>query len=296
MKRLIALGMICIGVLLISIGLEMFLTPHKILPGGIKGVAILLSHVTEMKMGLILLYINLPFVIFKRRSLRQTLLALAALVLISFISIYLHPFPPISADPLTAAISGGILFGLGAGLIVRYGWYADGVNEIALFLRKKVRRLSVAEVIMILNILMLSCGGFLFGWDQALYSIIAYFLAYKSIQFALDFRRTKLIWLSSESCAVIVERLREVLKPDIQIMPREEVEPGGHAIAGIGVIAEKGAARSPGTCCSASNEAFLLLPARHIRKFKAIVQQLDPSAVVTISYAGRVHSEAFYRM
>jgi len=272
MTRIIPFSAILIGVIFVSIGLEMFLTPHKIIPGGIKGFVILLSHVTEMKMGLLLLFINLPFVIFKRRNLNQTCIALITFLIIAILTIFMHPFPPLLHDPLLAAICGGITFGIGVGLVVRYGWYADGVNDVAFYLKKKTR-LSISEVLMIINILLLSCGGFLFGWDQAIHSIIAYVLAYKAIQFTLDYNSRQLICVSSDRQEEITQLLILEFDQDIQFL-----------IPTSRLVNTK------------ATDLFFVLSRKNSKKFKTIISTLDPSGNVVVSYANHSQTEPFYRM
>jgi uncharacterized membrane-anchored protein YitT (DUF2179 family) len=254
----------------LSIGLEMFLTPHKIIPGGIKGLAILLSHVTEMKMGLVLLFINLPFVILKNRSFFKMLMALLSFLIITILVVFMHPFPPITADPLLAAVCGGITFGLGVGFVVRYGWYADGVNSVAFYLKKKVT-LTISEILMIINLLILTCGGFLFGWDQAMYSVIAYLLAMKSIQFVIDYNRMQLICVTTDKYEQLDGLLRHEFNQDIQFLTPSEMNSTDRA------------------------EIYLLLPRKHIKQFKSIVSQFDSTANVVASYSHYSPTESMYR-
>lgn len=269
-----SVGAVALGIVLVSIGLELFLAPHQIVPGGIKGVAIILSHVTEMKMGLLLLFINLPFVIFKSRSRGKTLAAVCTLFIIALLSLWLHPYPPFLQDPLLASAAGGITFGTGAGLIVRFGWYADGVNETAAYLKTKTK-LSIAEMVMILNLILLGAVGFIFGWEQALHSIIAYFLAYKTLQFALDYRSLKLIALkdiNTSTAQQLLPRMEEQFK-DMQLL----IPSASEITAGNTVI-------------------YFTLPCRRLREFRHWLAQLDLPPEVQVTYGNYSPSEPFYRL
>ena len=272
MARLKQYAAIVSGVLLVAIGLEMFLMPHRILPGGIKGVAIILAHLTEMKMGLYLLFMNLPFVLMRKGKPLQTVSAIATLLFISFLAMYLHPFPPLFQDPLLCSLFGGAAFGGGIGLIVRFGWYADGVNAVAVFLKKRLMRVSVGAIVMLLNIAILAAGGFFFGWDQAMYSIIAYFVAYKSIQFTLDYRSDKMIWIRSSKPQQLLELLNREFEPRIRFMERKS-----------SYIYE-------------GQELFCVLAAKDVARFKSLVEQFDPACDVVVSYAHTTQAEPYYRM
>jgi len=263
-ESLLTAGAIVIGVLLVSVGLEMFLTPHKIIPGGVKGIAILLSHVTEMKMGLFLLFMNLPFVLFNRKKPVQMLSALLPLIIIPLLAIYMHPFPPLLENPLPAAVCGGLMLGVGLGLIIRYGWYPDGLTVVAVYLNRNIR-LSIGELVMLLNLLVLACGGFLFGWDQAIHSIIAYFTAFKAIQFTLEFRNKKLIWISCEGPRdKLIKLLTESFGSEVEILKQD---------------------RSSGPADGRSDPGlFLVLPSKHIKRLTGLVRERSPSSRVVVSY------------
>jgi uncharacterized membrane-anchored protein YitT (DUF2179 family) len=266
------LAAIVIGALLVSVGLELFLTPHKIIPGGIKGIAVILSHQTEMKMGLFLLFINSPFVIYNFfRNVSKALSSLIPLLLITLLTLYMHPFPPFIQDPLFASICGGITLGVGIGLVVRYGWYADGVTDVAIYLKKK-SRLTIGEIVMIVNISILGLGGFLFGWNQAFYSIIAYFLAYKTMEHTLGFYSKKMVWISFNSSKDLAQILVRELKQNVQVLDQE-----------TRITQHDGL------------DLFLVISATKLKAMKAIVLDVDPSAQI-VSYTNYTPSDAYFKM
>ncbi len=246
----------------------MFLSPHQILPGGIKGIAILLSHITEMKLGLILLFINLPFVIFRRRNVKQTMTALVALIVTMLFTLLLYPTQPLVSEPLLASIIGGVIFGSGIGLIVRYGWYVDGVNDVAVYLKKTIR-LSIGEILMIINLTILACGGLYFGWDQAIHSVIAYYTAYKAIQFTLEYRSRKMVWVHSEVREKLANALRQEFGQDIAFLTH---------------------ASQHGT------ELFFTISHHNIKKLNAMIQDVDQSANMKVSYTSSASSDPYYKI
>ena len=100
--------------------------------------------------------------------------------MLSFWSAYFAPFPTVTQDLFLAAIFGGIIVGLGVGLIIRSGGSLDGTEIVAIILDKK-SVFSVGEVVMFINLFILSGAGLLFGWDKAMYSLVAYFVIAKMI-------------------------------------------------------------------------------------------------------------------
>ncbi|MDQ1910437.1 YitT family protein [Paenibacillus sp. GD4] len=265
--RILRLGAILLGVGLISVGLEMFLTPHKIIPGGVKGVAILLSHLTEMKMGLILLFINLPFVLFsRRRSWRTILSSLITLLIVAICSVFMYPFPPLFQNPLPASIAGGLTLGIGIGLIIRFGWYVDGVHDVAFYLQQKTK-LTLSEVIMILNILLLASGGFLFGWDQAIHSIFAYYAAFRAVDFTLDFRSRKMVLIHSSCRREVAQTLLQEFRGDIQLLEKEQTRGGQQE----------------------HQQLFLVIAGKEVKRLRSTVLRIDPYAQVVVSYSTASH-------
>lgn len=203
--------MVSCGAVLAAFGMEMFLTPHFIVPGGISGVSTLLSKISEMQLGLFLFLLNLPFVIGIRGKTKSLSLALLGLILLSLVTIVLHPFPPLVEEPPLAALLGGLLIGFGLGLVLQFGGLADGFQQAAVWLKQSRIGLSVAEIVMLGNILILTAAGLLFGWQQAIYSIFAYVVTYQSTNLTLKVLcRHKAIWVRSERARTIRERLERM--------------------------------------------------------------------------------------
>jgi uncharacterized membrane-anchored protein YitT (DUF2179 family) len=206
------LVLITIGASCAAIGLEMFLTPNQIIMGGIKGISGLLAHTLEIQMGLLLLLLNLPFILLygKKKKISQSMLPLFGLTALSGLTILLHPFPPFIENSLHAALFGGLLIGFGVGLIIKYGGLSDGIQHVALFIRKRIP-LSMGEIIVFMNIWILGLAGWMFGAAQAIYSLIAYVAAYQATAFTLRCLRKRLIRITSSRSKMIEESLGPVL-------------------------------------------------------------------------------------
>ena len=89
---------------------------------------------------------------------------------------------PVTSDPLLIALFGGCLIGVGMGLCIRSGSTADGVEILALVTIKKIG-LNIAEVIFAMNTLLFLAAAWSFGISTALYSIVTYFSAVKSLDY-----------------------------------------------------------------------------------------------------------------
>ena len=176
--RFVHYGLLVVGSVLASVGLELFLAPNGVATGGIAGASILAAHLTEMQLSLVLFLFNLPFLLSRTATNRRhALRMLLPLVLIALFTHYLHPVPAVSDDPLAAALGGGTFLGIGIGLILRQG---GRFGELAASapLRPVFRRFDAGAVIFLANLAILLLAGLVFGVGQALYSIIAHVLAY----------------------------------------------------------------------------------------------------------------------
>ncbi|SDN35967.1 Uncharacterized membrane-anchored protein YitT, contains DUF161 and DUF2179 domains [Fictibacillus solisalsi] len=200
---------IALGAALVATGLEIFLVPNQIIDGGIVGISIILSHLTHWKLGLFLIVLNIPFFFFGYKQIGKTfaLSTLFGVLVMSIGTAVLHPVPVLTDDPLLAAVFGGIILGVGVGMVIRYGGSLDGTEVMAILFNAKTP-FSVGEVVMFFNIFILGSAGFVFGWDRAMYSLIAYYIAFKVIDITLDgFDQSKSVWIISDEHTRIGEAL-----------------------------------------------------------------------------------------
>ena len=175
-----------LGVTFIILALKGFMIPNKFLDGGIIGISILIYKITNISFVLLLLVLNLPFLFLGRRLLGntfaiQTLLTFVLIALgMTFITIN-----AVTTDPLLIALFGGCLIGIGMGLCIRGGSVADGFEILAVLTTKKIG-LNISEVIFGMNTLLFLAAAWYFGIPIAMYSIITYFAAVKSLDYVVN--------------------------------------------------------------------------------------------------------------
>lgn len=254
-----------IGSVLVSIGLEIFLVPNQIIDGGIVGISIILSHVTGWALGLFLFILNLPFLLLGYKQIGKTF-ALSTLFGVTVMSIgtsLLHSVPVLTKDPLLASVFGGIILGLGVGLVIRNGGSLDGTEIVAILFNKKTP-FSVGEVVMFFNLFILGSAGFFFGWDHAMYSLIAYYIAFKMIDITIEgFDESKAVWIISDLHKEIGDTLLARLGRGVTYLNGE----GGYSGDDKKVI-------------------FCVVTRLEQAKLKAIVEEIDTSAFLAI---GNIH-------
>ena len=165
--------MIAIGAILMAVGLELFLVPNQILDGGVVGVSIIISHLTGVRLGVFIFILNIPFFFLGYKQIGKTfaLSTLFGITILSLCTSYLHHIDAFTKDLLLSTVFGGIVLGVGVGLVIRHGGSLDG-SEILAILFNKALPFSVGEIIMIINLVIFSVAGFVFTWEQAMYSFI----------------------------------------------------------------------------------------------------------------------------
>lgn len=186
-KTLKKIAWLSLGAMLVSIGLESFLVCNQLIDGGVIGISIIFSYLYNLPLGALIVILNIPFFVFGVKKLGKNFLIsslYAILCLGLFISAIGH-YPKVTDNLLLAAVFGGLIVGAGVGLILRNNGSLDGTEVIAMAISKKVG-FSVGEIVMFFNIFILASAGFIFDWDKAMHSLIAYFIIFKTIDEVLE--------------------------------------------------------------------------------------------------------------
>lgn len=172
-----------VGVIFITLALKGFMIPNKFLDGGIIGISILIHEITQLPFGILVLGLNIPFLFLGKKLLGKTF---AVQSLITFLLLALSmtciDIEAVTTDRLLIALFGGCIIGIGMGLCIRSGSTADGVEILALLTTRKIG-LNVSEVIFAMNTLLFLTAAWSFGIGTALYSIVTYFSAIKSLDY-----------------------------------------------------------------------------------------------------------------
>ncbi|MCR3758517.1 YitT family protein [Clostridium felsineum] len=250
-----------IGSILYSIGLEIFLIPNNVIDGGIVGISIITNHFIKLPLGILTFVLNVPFFVFGYKQIGKSF-ALSTIFSVICYSIgvnFFNPIPGITKDILLASVFGGIIVGFGIGLIIRNGGSTDGSEVIAIIIDKKVS-FSVGQIVMFFNFFILLFAGFIFGWDRAMYSLIAYFIAVKVIDIIVEGID------ESKAIMIISERHEDISEEIMNRLGR-----------GLTLLDGKGAYKGMET-----NVIYLVVSRLEIAEVKKIVNEHDEDALVTI--------------
>lgn len=205
--------MVAIGAIIMALGLELFLVPNHIMDGGIVGVSIIASHLLSLPLGIFIFVLNLPFIFLGYKQIGKTFALSTGLgiTVLSVTTILLHNLEPFTTDTLLATVFGGMILGIGVGIVIRYGGSLDGTEILAILFNRK-SPFSVGEIIMFFNLLIFTVAGFVFTWEQAMYSIMAYYIAYKMIDIVIQgMEESKSVYIISDEIDEIGQTIMDRL-------------------------------------------------------------------------------------
>lgn len=251
--------LITLGAALMGIGLEIFLVPNKVIDGGITGISIMLSYITGLKLGIFIFLLNIPFFFIGYKQIGKTfaLSTLYGIFILSLTTMLLHSSHGFTQDILLASVFGGIILGVGVGIVIRYGGSLDGTEILAILFNKKLP-FSVGEIIMFFNLFILGSAGFVFTWDRAMYSLIAYFVAYKTIDITITgLDESKSVWIISDNANQIGEAILDRLGRGVTYMNGEGAYSGDNKKVIFCVISRLEEAKLKEIVTNLDDNAFL---------------------------------------
>ena len=219
------------------------------------------SHFTNFPLGIFIFTLNAPFLILGYKQIGKTF-ALSTLFSVVCLSIgvsVLHPIAGITHDTLLAPIFGGIILGAGIGLIIRNGGSLDGTEIIAIILDRK-SSFSIGEIVMFFNLFILGGSAFVFGWDRAMYSLIAYFIAFKTIDITVEGLD------ESKSVIIVSQEHKEISMALTDRLGR-----------GVTLLHGEGAYKGDTT-----NVIYVVVSRLELAKLKGIVHGFDENALISI--------------
>ena len=167
--------LITFGAVTAAFALEEFLVPNAIFDGGVTGISMILAHYVPVKLGVLVVVINIPFVLLGVRALGK-LLALKVIYAVTLFSAMTAVFEPLvnaTSDTILAVVFGGIFLGVGVGLVLRGGSCLDGTEIVAILVNRKFS-FSIGQIILLFNVIIYFVAGMVFGLDRGMYSLIMF--------------------------------------------------------------------------------------------------------------------------
>ncbi len=274
MKDLIINLFFCtLGALIAGFALECFLVPNEIIDGGIVGVSIMASYLTKINLGIFLIILNIPFLLmaFKEFGKRFVLMALYSVAMLAvFVNIISDNLPVITREPLLVAIFGGAILGVGVGLVLKNAACMDGTEIMAIKISKKYPY-SVGEIIMFINVFIFGTAGFVYDWEKAMYSTLAYLVAYRAIDAVIQgLSEEKSIRIISDKGMELGQAIIERLNKTVTYIEAQ----GGYSKARKTMV-------------------YCVIPRIELSKLKEVVASVDKDAFISIENIHEVYGKRY---
>lgn len=259
------IGLLLIGCLLFSLYVCMFLVPNKIGTGGLTGVSLGLNQLFNLPIGFTTLIMNIPLFIFgynllgKRFTIKSGIIVVSSSFLIDFLNSHFS-FKPLG-DMLTATIFCGVISGIAMAILFMAGASTGGLDISGKIIRNKFPNLLLPKILLIQDIIIYAFLAFTLGPHSVMYAIIMSFIRSKTIDTVQEGIA------SSRQCIIICK------EPDL-IIDAIKSELG----RGVTLLNAEG-------CYSHTDRKFIYVVIQkfQLNTFKTIVNQIDPTAFVTIS-------------
>ncbi len=177
---------VILGVSMACIGLRGFLLPNDFLDGGAMGIALLIRHLTHIELSILIVLVNFPFILIgvKQVSLKFAIKSSIAILALALM-VHFIKFPTLTEDKLLISVFGGFFLGAGIGLTIRGSAVIDGTEVLAITVSRK-SSLSVGDFIALFNVILFVVASILIDIQTALYSMLTYISASKTVDFILN--------------------------------------------------------------------------------------------------------------
>lgn len=263
-KNFLDIFLLCCGILSAGFGLKGFLIPNHFLDGGVVGISLITTELTGISLSILVLLINIPFIIMgyhqvSKRFALKTFICIAGLSLVlAFID-----YPIITNDKVLIAVFGGFFLGAGVGLSIRGGGVIDGTEVLALYISRRTP-FTIGDIILVINIIIFGSAAVLFGIEVALYSVLTYIAASRTVDF-------------------IVQGIEEYTGVTIVSRHSDEILQAISENLGRGVTVYKGKSGFGKRGHTEDVEVIFSVVTRlEVEKLKAVVTEIDSEAFIAL--------------
>lgn len=259
-RQLISMICLTLGALLAALGIESFLLPNEFIDGGVTGISMLVARLTAVPLPILLVIVNAPFIVVGYRHVGKEFAIKSSLAIFGTALILASvPMPIATKDHLLGAVFGGVFIGAGVGIAIRGGGVLDGTEILAVVLSKRTFA-TVGEIILALNVVIFSVAAKFLGVESALYSVLTYFTAFKTIDYVLHgFEAYNGVLIVSSEHEIIRQAILNELGRGVTTF----IAKGGYTDAHREVL-------------------FCVVTRLEVTRLEGIVRQKDPAAFLVI--------------
>ena len=271
-ERLFSYIQILLGALIGGAAYPLFLTPNRIAPGGITGIATILNFLLKWPVGTVSLVLNVPLFLIGYKTMGR-IFAFRSLIATVLFSVFIDVLPlrPVINDPMLGALYGGVLLGMGLGLIMRGGATTGGSDMIARMVHKRFSFISTGAFLFVIDFAVVLAASALIGISEALYALISIFLSAKVMDVVI------IGFSSNKACFVISTRWQEISARIMKDMDR-----------GVTQLTARG-----GYTGEERPTLLCVISRSEITAFKRILREEDENAFVIIVEAHEAIGDGF---
>jgi len=257
--------LIAAGIFSATFGFKGFLLTNHFIDGGATGISLLISALTDWPLFALLIIINAPFVWLGKNIMGKTFAIKTSLAITGLaLCVALLPFPNVTDDKLLVAVFGGFFLGAGIGLAMRGGAVIDGTEVLAIYLSRKLGT-TVGDIIILINVVIFSLAAYFLSIEIALYSMITYLSASKTLDFSIEGIEEYI------GVTIIANRCEE-----IRLMIVDDLGRGVTVYRGKGGYGKSGE--------SAERDIlFTVITRLELNKLNAEIQRIEPNAFVVMN-------------
>jgi uncharacterized membrane-anchored protein YitT (DUF2179 family) len=273
----LAYSMIVVGAFIMAAGFVLFITPYKIVPGGVYGISIILHHLYGLPVGLTALCFDIPIVIIgtkvlgPRFGIKTVLGFVLTAIFVDGLTYFYGAQPLVNDNALLSSIYGGLLVGLGLGLIFKARATSGGSDVVAMVI-SRYTRLPLGQLIIVVDSVVVLAGLFTFGdWNIPLYSLITIYITGRVIDVILQ-------GINYDKSLIIVSEKHQEIRDKII----NDLNRGGTYLKGQGMYAGQD-----------KTIISTLVNRRELSILQEYIHKIDPKAFLTVTNANEVLGEGF---
>jgi uncharacterized membrane-anchored protein YitT (DUF2179 family) len=256
-----------LGILFCGFALRGFLVPNQFFDGGVTGISLMIHELYHLDIAYVIVIVNIPFIIMgafqvdKSFAIKTFFAVIGLGLCLSFI-----PYPHITSDKLLVSIFGGVFMGIGVGLAIRGGCALDGIEVLALYTGKRIS-FTISEIILGINIIIFLVAAIELGLPTALYSILTYYTASKTISFVIE-------GLEEYTSVTIISGESEQVKQRLVM----ELNRGITIYKG-----ERGFLKDSFDISQPVDIVFTVVTRLEVRRLRNLIHEIDPKAFIFTS-------------
>ncbi len=258
--------LIMVGIVSAGFGLKSFLLPNSFIDGGVTGISLLINELGGYPLPILIIVINTPFIFLGLSQIGKSFAIKSAIAIVGLaLAITLIPYPIITSDKLLVAGFGGFFIGAGIGFAVRGGGVLDGTEVLAVYISKRTS-LTIGDIILIFNVIIFSFAAYVLSIETALYSILTYLAASKTVDFIItgieEYTGVTIISSHSEEIRLmIVEKLGR----------------------GVTMYNGKRGFGKRGERLNSTDIVFTVITRLEVAKLQSEIDKIDPNAFIVMS-------------